>query len=190
MKSLFPLETESIDLPKIPGLGYLPNYISKAEEAALIAAIDAAAWNTSWQRRRQLYGASYGRAEGEPRTMPAWSTKLAERMFAEGITTRSFDQLLVNEYQPGQGISMHCDYETFDDTVVSLSLLSPCVMDFRNPQGNRRESLLLEPRSLLVLSGPARYEWQHGIAARKSDVWQGMKIPRSRRISVTFRSVK
>jgi alkylated DNA repair dioxygenase AlkB len=156
----------------------------------LVAAIDAEPWNTSWQRRRQLYGASYGAAEGEPRPIPAWGLVLAERMFAERLSKRPFDQMLVNEYLPGQGISMHRDYETFDDTVVSLSLLSTCVMDFRQAKDDRRESWLLERRSLLILSGEARSEWQHGIAARKNDVWQGIKFPRGRRLSVTFRSVK
>lgn len=190
MKSLFPDEAEPVAIPPIEGLGYFSDYISADDEAALVSHIDTAPWNTAWQRRRQLYGASYGRAEGEPRLMPEWGIVLSERMLAVGITLRPFDQLLVNEYLPGQGISLHRDYETFDDTVVSLSLLSPCVMDFSRVADGSKESLLLERRSLLVLSGPARHEWQHGIAGRKNDIWQGVKIPRERRLSVTFRSVK
>jgi alkylated DNA repair dioxygenase AlkB len=64
------------------------------------------------------------------------------------------------------------------------------VMDFRHVRDGRRESLLLEPRSLLILSDEARHEWQHGIASRKSDRWRGMVIPRARRLSVTFRLLK
>ena len=75
--------------------------------------------------------------------------------------------MLVNEYLPGQGIALHRDYEPFGRTVVSLSLLSPCVMDFRHRPTGRRERLLLEPRSLLVLSDEARYDWEHGIAAAR-----------------------
>ena len=60
-------------------------------------------------------------------------------------------------------------------------------MEFRHPPTGRKESLLLEPRSLLVLSDDARYEWEHGITARKRDVWQGMRVERSRRLSITFR---
>jgi hypothetical protein len=45
------------------------------------------------------------------------------------------------------------------------------------------------PCSLFVLSGPARYEWQHCIPARKSDVMGGIKIYRARRVSITFRKV-
>lgn len=191
MATLFPLEPDfDVSLPDLPGLRYLPNYISVNEETALIVEIDSQQWNTAWQRRRQLYGASYGRAEGEPRPMPAWGKNLAQRMLAAGITHQFFDQLLVNEYQPGQGIAMHRDYQTFGDTVVSLSLLSHCVMTLFHPTEKRREQLLLQRRSLLVLSGPARHQWQHGIAARKNDTWQGVKLTRYRRVSVTLRTTK
>jgi hypothetical protein len=43
---------------------------------------------------------------------------------------------------------------------------------------------------LLVLSDKARYEWQHGIARRKKDRWNGQIISRQRRLSVTFRRLK
>ena len=90
----------------------------------------------------------------------------------------------------GQGITLHRDYDPFDRTVVSLSLVSPCVMDFRHVESRRKESLLLERRSLVVLSDEARYEWEHGIARRKNDRWDGRVIPRGRRLSVTFRVLK
>jgi alkylated DNA repair dioxygenase AlkB len=61
-------------------------------------------------------------------------------------------------------------------------------MQFRKMESGETESLLLEPRSLLVLSDEARYDWQHGIARRKNDIWQGIRIPRERRLSITFRT--
>ena len=75
-------------------------------------------------------------------------------------------------------------------TVVSLSLLAPCVMNFRHLESGEQQSMLLEPRSLLVLSDDARYQWQHGIARRKNDRWHGVVIPRARRLSITFRALK
>jgi alkylated DNA repair dioxygenase AlkB len=63
-------------------------------------------------------------------------------------------------------------------------------MDFRHPGDGRRGAWLLEPRSLLILSDEARYEWQHGIFRRKNDHWQGRVIPRSRRLSITFRLLR
>ena len=98
-----------------------------------------------------------------------------------------FDQLLVNEYLPGQGISLHTDYAPFGPTAVSCSLLPPGVMDFRHRPTGPRASLLLEPRSLRVQTDEARYDWEHGIAPRKRDVWHGLWVERARCLSVTLR---
>jgi alkylated DNA repair dioxygenase AlkB len=186
MSTLFHLTDTDAEIPGVPGLCYLLGYVDKATEVALVRAIDSMPWNTEWKRRRQPYGAEYGNA-GELPAIPDWGRILARRMHADGITERVFDQMLVNEYMPGQGISSHRDYASFGRAVVSLSLFSPCVMDFRHRPTGRKECLLLEARSLLVLSDEARYEWEHGIAPRRRDVWQGMRIARRRRLSVTFR---
>jgi hypothetical protein len=187
MDLLFPIKVEPSDIPQIPGLAYHPAYISHDEELELVREIERGAWNNSWDRRRQLYGGSYGRDEGPVEPIPAWGTRLAVRMLDEGHTERPFDHMLINEYLPGQGIALHRDHQPFGRTVVSLSLISPCVMDFRDSKGSERQALLLEQRSLLVLSADARYRWQHGIARRKNDRWHGVTIPRGRRLSITFR---
>ncbi len=186
METLFPLTVTAAAIPPISGLRYLPSYIAEADERALVEAIDRLPWNTEWRRRRQPYGAGYGRGEAAP-PIPAFGQRLADRLFADGVTEVPFDQMLVNEYLPGQGIAPHRDYAPFGRTVVSLSLLSPCVMDFRHVPTGRKERLLLEPRSLLVLRDAARYDWEHGIAPRKRDIWHGMPVDRERRLSVTFR---
>jgi alkylated DNA repair dioxygenase AlkB len=186
METLFPHAVTAADLPPVPGLRYLPEYVTEADERALIDAIDSLPWNAEWRRRRQPYGAGYGSGGTAP-PIPDWGRRLADQILADALTDVPFDQMLVNEYLPGQGISPHRDYAPFGRTVVSLSLLSPCVMDFRHPPTGRRERLLLEPRSLLVLADEARYEWEHGIAPRKRDSWHGLPAGRSRRLSVTFR---
>jgi alkylated DNA repair dioxygenase AlkB len=190
LSSPFLFGDDEPELPPIPGLAYVAEYITPAEEQAFAAAIDQGEWDTSWERRRQLFGGSYGSHASTTRAIPAWGQALAQRLLEEGLTAKPFDHLLVNEYLPGQGIAMHVDYEPYDRTVVSLSLLAPCVMDFRHVEAETRHSWLLARRSLLVLSDDARYHWQHGIARRKNDRWQGRVIPRARRLSITFRSRK
>jgi alkylated DNA repair dioxygenase AlkB len=189
-RPLFPSDENTGRTPRIPGLTYYANYIDGQLEAELIQRIDAEPWDTTWKRRRQLYGRDYGKQTRDRPPIPRWANVLVERLHDEGISERPFDQMLVNEYCPGQGISMHRDYLSFDRTVVSLSLLSRCIMDFYLEEANLKASLLLEPRSLLILSDDARYKWQHGIAARKSDRWQHLILPRSRRLSITFRLYK
>lgn len=190
VESLFASEFETPEPPRIPGLELWRHYISEDEEMQLVARIDELSWDTTWERRRQLFGYSYGAGSSPPPPIPNWGIELAERMQRHGITERRFDQMLINEYFPGQGIALHRDYDPFDRTVVSLSLLSACVMEFRHVARDTRESLLLDRRSLLILSDEARYEWEHGIARRKKDRWHGIAIPRARRLSVTFRLSK
>jgi len=187
METLFPLVVAPTDLPPVPGLRYIPEYVTEAEQRALVEVIDRLPWNTEWRRRRQLYGSGrYGSGEATA-PIPDWGRRLSDRLHGDGITDQPFDHMLVNEYQPGQGIASHRDYAPYGRTVVSLSLLSACVMDFCHVTTGRREQLLLLPRSLLVLSDEARFDWEHGIASRKRDLWQGMPVSRSRRLSVTFR---
>jgi alkylated DNA repair dioxygenase AlkB len=187
VRSLFDFEDT---VPRISGLTYLPQFLDADSQRRLVDLIDQGEWDTSWERRRQLYGQTYGDRGRSPCPFPEWGRALADKAARAAAFPQVFDQMLVNEYLPGQGIALHRDYEPFDRTVVSISLLSSCVMDLRRVKDNRRESILLEPLSLLSLSDGARYEWEHGIARRKNDRWKGALIPRVRRISVTFRRLK
>ncbi len=176
----------SDELPPIAGLMYSREFVTTAEEAELVTAIDAGHWDTTWDRRRESYGKAYGRkSPADP--MPSWGRMLADRIYARVKTPHAFDQMLVNEYLPGQGIAMHSDYAPFDRAVASLSLLSACVMDLDHPASASRHVVLLEPRSLRVMADEVRYEWRHGIARRKKDRWQVSLLLRRRRVSVTFR---
>ena len=69
------------------------------------------------------------------------------------------------------------------------SLENECVMEYRHPDG-RCESFILLPRSLLVMTGAARYEWTHAIPPRAFDVIDGQRVERKRRVSITFRKVR
>ena len=58
------------------------------------------------------------------------------------------------------------------DIICSLSLLSDYNINYKNYIGERtgdRFDLNLPRRSLLVLSGDARYNWKHGILSKTFD---------------------
>lgn len=182
--------------PTISGLTYIADFIDAANEAALIQTIDAQPWITELKRRVQHYGWRYDyKARSVTNdlrigVLPDWLQTYAVRLQQAGLFTEMPDQAIINEYQPGQGISAHIDcVPCFTGTIASLSLGSSCVMDFTHSKTGEKSSLLLEPRSLLVLSGDARYAWQHAIAGRKNDRYNGQIIERKRRISMTFRKV-
>ena len=64
-------------------------------------------------------------------------------------------------------------------------------MDFRHRKALTKKSLLLQRLSMLLISGPSRYEWTHGIENVDADIFEDKIYPRAqRRISVTFRNVR
>lgn len=182
----------------IPGLRYIPSFISETEHQDIWSAVCSRPWLSDLRRRVQHYGWKYDyRARAINYDMflgplPYWADVIASRIFREGLMSEKPDQVIVNEYLPGQGIANHVDCEPcFGDTVISLSLGSSCIMDFSSSvYFERKEALLLETRSLVVISGESRYKWAHGIASRKTDIIGGIKFERGVRISLTFRKVK
>jgi len=179
------------------GLTYLENYIPENEADRFVQKIDAAPWRTDLKRRVQHYGYRYdykarqARREDYLGPLPELFQSLAERLTEEGHFQTVPDQIIVNEYQPGQGISAHIDCQPcFGAIIASLSLLSACVMRFASQIHSQQMELHLQPTSLLVLKGDARHTWTHAIPSRKTDVFEGQKHTRYRRISLTFRTMK
>lgn len=180
----------------VEGLRFIPNFINAEEEQTLLEYIDAQPWNTSLSRRTQHYGYEYNYTDKEakkPTTpIPESFEYLMERLVERGVLTERPDQLIINEYKPGQGIAPHTDHvKYFADGIVSISLGAPVVMDFLlSPSGGKqiKKSGVLTRRSALLMRGPARYKWRHGIANRMSDPPPVGK--RERRVSLTFRKMK
>jgi alkylated DNA repair dioxygenase AlkB len=181
----------------IPGLTSIPNYITPDEETCLLKQIDQQSWSSDLQRRVQHYGYRYDykarmiTPDMQAAPLPPWLQELARRLQQDGSTPTLPDQVIVNEYLPGQGIADHIDcVPCFGDGILSLSLESGCEMRFTEQTTRVQVPLWLAPRSLLLLQGAARYQWQHGIPARKSDLHNGQRVQRGRRVSLTFRTVQ
>ena len=175
----------------ISGLIYLPEYISQQHHDWLQERIDAQTWDATMRRRVQHYGYRYDykarrvTPDMHLGPLPNWLERIADQLHNDGLIEAIPDQVIINEYQPGQGIAAHIDCEPcFGHRIFSLSLGGSATMDFTN-QAKTKIPVLLEPRSLVMMYGQARYDWKHGIPARKSD--EG--IARARRISLTFRKV-
>lgn len=170
----------------IPGARYVAEAIEPSLAGALVAAIDGQPWTGVWQRRTQHYGSAYlaGQA-GSP--MPDWLRSLGALSVQRGWLPQRPEQAGINEYLPGQGIARHIDRPDGGPIIVIISLLSPVVMDFAPLASQPTQHALLEPRSAVILQGEARHCWLHGIAKRRSDRWQGVRIPRARRLSISLR---
>jgi alkylated DNA repair dioxygenase AlkB len=185
------------NLKKIVGLEYVSDFITIEEHDELINCINNEKWLDDLKRRVQHYGYKYDyRTRYVDYTMkignlPNWIISVAKKIQTSGFMDELPDQMIVNEYLPGQGISAHIDCEPcFGDTVISLSLGSTCVMKFSDKYSSEKIEVFLEPRSIVILKKDARYKWTHEIVPKKKDIFKNFSFQRSTRISLTFRNIK
>lgn len=160
------------------GLRYEENFLSPAEEATLVAHVQALPLAPMRYRQYEAlrrvvsYGGSYDFSAqrldaAEP--IPSWLQPLRECAAAWlHVRPETFTQALVAEYRPGTPLGWHRDVPDFED-VVGISLLDTALMRLRPypPREPKRAQVLrlaLAPRSIYLLRGPARWAWQHSIA--------------------------
>jgi len=186
----------SAALKRVVGLTYIPNFISRQEEICLLDNINSNEWLSDLKRRVQHYGWKYDyRSRNIDYSMylgelPAWAGSLAHNLFNRRLVSELPDQVIINEYKPGQGIANHVDCEPcFGDSIVSLSLGSVCIMNLINLETKEKIEIVLEPRSAIVIKSESRYKWSHGIPPRLADTINGQYIHRKLRLSMTFRKV-
>jgi alkylated DNA repair protein alkB family protein 8 len=192
-----------VDPARVPGLRLLDEYLDEPAHAALVATVEASdRWECRSEggRRVQHFGLRFDYAtvradtEGERPPWPEWCAALSARLFADGLMPAPPNQVTVNSYEPGEGISWHCDtHSAFGPAICSLSLLADTVMRFRAAAGaneTTESAVRLPARSLLVLAGESRYGFEHSIATRFTDLSEdGLPRTRARRVSITFRTV-
>jgi alkylated DNA repair dioxygenase AlkB len=112
--------------------------------------------------------------------MPPFLLPLRERAAAfAGLEPERLAHALVTEYRPGTAIGWHRDRPHYDD-VIGISLLSPCTFRMRRKRAAswERAALRLDRRSVYLLRGPSREDWEHSIPAVEE-----------LRNSITFRSL-
>ena len=197
--SLIP--TEPATAPE--GLEYRPDFLVASEEDRLLAHIDNSEWITDLSRRVLHFGYKYDytnrKLDETARIgpLPEWLTQLSN-MAREAASKEAkqlldphqpFEQAIINEYLPGQGIAPHIDRDCFGPIVATVSLGSAVNMDFCCDSTGDEYVQRLMPRSLVLLYSDARFKWRHGIAKRHSDTWNGQKTKRQRRVSITFRTI-
>ncbi|MDB5392759.1 MAG: hypothetical protein JWM91_265 [Rhodospirillales bacterium] len=175
--------------PALAGLRYAPGFITADEERQLVGEFEMLPfkpfefhghlgnrWVASFGWRYD-YGQRAVRPAGP---IPSFLLPLRGRATAfAGLPEEEFQQVLVTHYPPGAGIGWHRDKAIFGE-VIGLSFLTPCALRFRRAyeRGWERFTQMVEPRSIYLLQGAARTEWEHSIAPTPSV-----------RYSVTFRRI-
>ncbi|HEX6215576.1 MAG TPA: alpha-ketoglutarate-dependent dioxygenase AlkB [Vicinamibacterales bacterium] len=167
--------------PKLPsGFHYCDEFISVAEELALVRAIAGVEFSTFEmrgvvaKRRVAFFGRSYGEADAPERPIPPFLFPLRDRLgkWAE-VDAGAFAMALINEYREAAPIGWHRDAQQYD-IVAGVSLLSPCRMKLRpyvaprdvpNLAGPRKTTheIELQPRSAYLITGESRQDYEHSI---------------------------
>ncbi|CAI2168734.1 11032_t:CDS:2 [Funneliformis geosporum] len=153
--------------------------------------------------------------------LPSWLTSPFSKFSHLGIFDgcskfKLPNHCLINEYESGQGIMPHEDGPFYYPTVATVSLKSQTVLNFYKhrviedsdmeqikPNTMPTFSLLLEPRSLLVLQDALYKTYLHGIEERNSDnlhekilmnlsndIDKDVILERDTRVSLTYRVVE
>ncbi|KAJ2719546.1 hypothetical protein GGI07_005155 [Coemansia sp. Benny D115] len=206
-----PAEPETLD--ESHGLYYIPSFISAEEEQQIMQNIRMDEQNESasstnpdkWYRIQERYIKHYGHSFDYKRKhvgsasmtasteLPRWLQPYIDRLcqllpplFARGPP----DQITIQRYPPGAGIAFHTDsHSAFTETLVSLSMGTPVHMEFRKLSTGGTAMVDLEPGSLVVMTGEARYGWEHAIRIRRTDPVEGGVRPRQERWSITMRTI-
>ncbi|KAG8389474.1 hypothetical protein BUALT_Bualt02G0233100 [Buddleja alternifolia] len=203
-------------IKEINGLWICSDFLSADQQSTLLSAIE---------KEGYLSGASHNQAMrfGD---LPPWAIELSQHirenvllsgyfsdymdlarrdsgkekcLFPPELLWREplFNQLIVNIYQPGEGICAHVDLMRFEDGIAIISLESSCVMHFSRVGAEVSDleppakiPVLLTPGSVILMWGEARYMWKHEINRKPGfQNWEGREIEQKRRTSVTLRKL-
>ncbi|XP_029967542.1 putative RNA/DNA demethylase ALKBH6 [Salarias fasciatus] len=201
-----------------PTVYYIPDFISEEEEAYLLQQVYKSPkikWTQLSGRRLQNWGGLPHPRGMVGERLPDWLLKHCEKISSLGaFCGKTANHVLVNEYKPGEGIMPHEDGPLYHPTVTTISLGSHTLLDFYTPvsgtegdapqtEENRYQfSLLVRPRSLLILQDDMYQRLLHGIRGCDQDTLtdkvvnlsaakavSGDTLTRGTRVSLTIRHV-
>jgi alkylated DNA repair dioxygenase AlkB len=188
MNLLFPIER-----PLPQGFIYKEGFISVQEEKLLLEAASKTELHPlvfqGYEAKRKVVSYGYDwsfekRTLTRGKEIPVEYQCLLQRV-AENISIAREDiaELLLTEYPVGSVINWHRDAPPFD-IIAGISLLSDCIFKLRPHDKSKQKrsaiiSLPVRRRSLYIMQGESRSEWEHATAPVKQP-----------RYSITLRTLR
>ncbi|GAA6010887.1 hypothetical protein JCM11491_004584 [Sporobolomyces phaffii] len=214
--SLFGSDSDSdddsnADDERIPGLYLFPDAVPADVQHALTLALSESVWPGPASNQAMLFDSPTRSALPSFLApvldlLPAVLAPLPPTLRATIFDPTKPRQCILNLYRPGEGISSHVDLPArYEDGIVGISLLSSTDLEFTRVDHDPDDDdddvhhhhvvVRLDPGSVYVLSGPARYDYAHGIAYRDADVvvdrdGTESTVKRGVRMSVTLRRMR
>jgi alkylated DNA repair dioxygenase AlkB len=186
-----------LDLPE--GFLYQPDFLNESEEAELVGIIRALPFEAfdfhgyKAMRRIVEYGWEYdfgSRKAASTKPIPEFLLPLRNRAAAfAGIPPEDVVEAVITEYPAGAPIGWHRDVPQFE-VIIGISLASTARMRLKayTRAGRKSElaeprakiiSVVVEPRSIYLMRGVARWRFQHSIPPVEN-----------MRYSITFRTLR
>ena len=175
------------------GFEYYSDFLSENEEGDLLSTISGMELQTfvfqgfAAKRKVASFGYTYSfdnRKLSEGDAFPEdFRSIVARAADIAKVSPDAFEEVLVTEYPEGAVINWHRDAPAFD-IIAGISYAVFCLKKKRPHEKalqNRNSviSIAVEPRSLYIMRGAARSEWEHSIAPVKN-----------KRYSITFRTLR
>ena len=172
------------------GFEYCPEFLDGTQEQELLRHLRLLpmqeAQYKEWQARRRVvsFGGRYDYSRNvlsPAPPIPPFLYALREQVAAwAGVAVAGLEHALIAEYRPQTPLGWHRDVPQFAE-VIGISLLGAARLRFRPwpPGPGQRTACAVElaPRSVYLLRGVARWQWQHAVSPTKE-----------LRYSITFRT--
>lgn len=184
--SEFCIQDFRISFETVEGIFYVPDFVDLENEAKILSILDNIDWKVLTSRKSKLFGniiqSSNLKKEDDycSSEIPAWLVSFIDGLVKLEIFPEHLrpDSILINKYNPMEGILHHTDGPGYYDRVAILSLRSDCIMSFRRKFltediggdvfAGDIFSVILRSCSLLYFTGDVYSKHMHGIAAEPS----------------------
>ncbi|XP_065660655.1 alpha-ketoglutarate-dependent dioxygenase alkB homolog 6-like [Hydra vulgaris] len=157
---------------------YIPNFLTLEDEDTLLSKIyevPKPKWTILSNRRLQNWGGLPHAKGMVPEAIPSWLNNYITRVGSLDLFDgKQPNHVLINEYQPSQGIMPHFDGPLFYPTISTITVGSHTLLDFYKPLDETDDgvigyqnlyigSFLLERRSLVCFKESMYSSYMHGI---------------------------
>ncbi|CAI5720833.1 unnamed protein product [Peronospora destructor] len=178
------IDIEKFVKGSIPSVYYIPDWITKDEEDAILERVYAVSnkndkWVNLKHRRLQMWGGEV-KTPFNPEPLPQWLMQISHTLVDMGVFTEEMkpNHALINEYGVGNSIMPHQDGPAYFPLVAIISTGAECRVTFERHreadtltelqpaiQNNdvRHFDFQLKRRSLLLFTGEAYTRYLHSI---------------------------
>jgi alkylated DNA repair dioxygenase AlkB len=173
-------DNQTLDIVQntIPGLTIVNNYLTQAEHDYLLElALEERQFAARSSYSADAKDKKYDHLVATMQFIPSVDIYLLYKQIFDRmihyhkLVPHAPKQLTMNYYEPHEGLAPHTDHpKIIKELVVGFSLASPCVMQFTHETTKQVVEYVLEPRSVMIQQGEARYKWQHGIENTKLQI--------------------